>query len=104
MPARKLAGAAMAAASNRRLMVMPPDVIATTVAEPLCALKDCVASLVRAGVDGITTRPEPTWFSPSWPAAGRNDADEKVGLIPFAPGSRPSPKRSFGSVMNLDFI
>jgi hypothetical protein len=29
MPARKLAGAAMAAASNKRLMVMPPAVTAT---------------------------------------------------------------------------
>src|SRR5437868_7836148 len=72
MPARKLAGAAMAAASNRRLMVRPPDVTATTVAGPLCALGDCVASPVRAGADGITTCSEP-----SWPDAGRYDGGEK---------------------------
>ena len=49
MPARKLAGAAMAAASNNRLMVMPPEVRATTVGTPDCALEDLAASLVRTG-------------------------------------------------------
>src|SRR6476646_5846832 len=37
MPARKLAGAAMAAASNKRLMVMPPDVTATLELAAACA-------------------------------------------------------------------
>src|SRR5690242_18455613 len=35
MPDRKLAGAAVAAASNRRLMVRPPEVIAAVEAGPL---------------------------------------------------------------------
>src|ERR1035437_79376 len=69
MPARKLAGAAMAAASNRRLMVMPlPDVSATTEVGPFCAREDATASLVRAGVDGIATGPLPGGLP--WPAEG----------------------------------
>src|SRR3954452_5613363 len=55
IPARKLAGAAMAAASNNRLMVMPPIVMTSAVVGPLCAPSDSAASLVRAGVDGIST-------------------------------------------------
>src|ERR1700738_2836700 len=55
MPARKLAGAAMAAASNKRLTVMPPDVVATTVVAPLCALSAWAASLVSTGVGGNAT-------------------------------------------------
>ena len=39
MPARKLAGAAIAAASNKRLMVMPPDVMETVEVGPLWALE-----------------------------------------------------------------
>src|SRR5437588_13116323 len=40
MPARKLAGAAMAAASNKRLMMMPPDVTATVELGLFCPLVD----------------------------------------------------------------
>src|SRR6266446_8904205 len=59
MPARKLAGAAMAAASNSRLMVMPPDVSARTVVGPLWALAASTDSLGRVGVGGTTgTRAE----------------------------------------------
>src|SRR6266481_4482145 len=71
MPARKLAGAAMAAASNNRLIVMPPDVAATTVVAPLCAPDDWTASLVRAGVDGISTAAPANGFSPLLPAWGK---------------------------------
>ncbi len=41
MPARKLAGAAMAAASNKRLMVMPPVVMETVEPGPLWAPEAC---------------------------------------------------------------
>src|SRR3979490_3167938 len=55
MPARQLAGAAIAAASNNRLMVIPPDVRATSEVGPLCALADATASAVSAGVTKIST-------------------------------------------------
>ena len=55
MPARKLAGAAIAAASNKRLMVMPPVVMETVEVGPLWELRAWAASLVRAGADGIST-------------------------------------------------
>src|SRR3954454_14714344 len=54
-PARKLAGAAIAAASNNRLMVIPPSVMATIEVGPLWALWASAASLVRAGLSGIST-------------------------------------------------
>src|SRR5450432_190381 len=54
MPARKLAGAAIAAASNSRLMVMPPpDVSATRETGPTCAPSASTASSERAGVGAI---------------------------------------------------
>src|SRR3984957_20966802 len=55
MPARKLAGAAMAAASNSRLMVIPPsnDVSPTTVVGPDWAASDWTASSESTGVGTI---------------------------------------------------
>src|SRR5690242_19441114 len=55
IPARNAAGAAMAAASNKRLMVIPPDVRATGVVEPVCAPEASIASLTRGGSEGGVT-------------------------------------------------
>jgi hypothetical protein len=62
MAARKLAGAAIAAASNRRLIVIPPVVMARTEAVSPWALMDSAASLVRAGINeiGISAEEPPT--------------------------------------------
>src|SRR6266700_1953666 len=102
MPARKLAGAAIAAASNKRLMVMPPEVIARTVVAPpsAFAVRDVTASLVRA-VDGIATGPLLGGVPRSGLAGDEN----------FAKTSGPAVSRelklsegSCGSVMCPNFI
>src|SRR5260221_7531300 len=98
MPARKLAGAAMAAASNWRLIVMPPDVSATTETGPLCTFSAATASLDRAGV-GIFGGTRAREFPPKFAAEAR-----KIGST-----SSPAPRKklsegSCGLGMNLDFI
>src|SRR6202023_884677 len=99
MPARKLAGAAMAAASNTRLMVMPPpDVSATTVVGPLCALAASTDSLGRVGVGGTTgTRAEAP------PPLLAVEGIARVLTSSQAVLSQLSGVSS-GSVKNLDFI
>ena len=68
MPARKLVGAAVAAASKIRSKVMPPFVTTTVEVEPVWALWAWTASLESAGVGttGVAGARLPT----SWPAGG----------------------------------
>src|ERR1700730_13326669 len=72
MPARKLAGAAMAAASNKRLMVMPADVTATTEPGPLSPAVDAAAALDRYETGGISIATSASGFaSPAFLTEGR---------------------------------
>src|SRR5450756_2678058 len=97
MPARKLAGAAMAAASNKRLMVMPfPEVSATTVVGPLWALSAWTASLERTGVGASGTL---LLGPPKLPAG--SDRLIKVWSVP---GAKRVSDRSCGSVMKVGFM
>src|SRR6266704_262009 len=76
MPARKLAGAAIAAASNKRLMVMPPDVTATVEFGTLCTDVDDVPWFENDGVgDIIPKNALATRFPPSFPADGTKLAE-----------------------------
>src|ERR1700732_1110553 len=107
MPARKLAGAAMAAASNSRLIVMPPDVAATAVVAPFCALSAWAASLVSTGVGGNSTAGALADGVPSlWPTLLAAEGERLVWIAEKARGGGVSKlsNGSLGSVTNLDLI
>ncbi len=95
MPARKLAGAFMAAVSNNRLMVMPPDVMATTEDGLLWA----VESVELAEEEVARNSTSPPIRAGSLPAGGEmpgKSSDPRVL-------KKPS-KVSIGSVKNFDLI
>src|ERR1700730_7998381 len=100
MVSRKPLGAAMAAASNKRLMVMPPAVMEVTVVGPLCAVEDMTASLARA-VNGIFTAPSPTpsGLPPLGAAGGKKFLETSAPAVLRKPSAG-----SCRSVTNLVFI
>jgi hypothetical protein len=94
----------MAAASNKRLKVMPPDVTATT--EP--GLLDTVeetAGLEKNddGVTKISAGALAEGFPRSWLGEGEKLVNASAPAVSRKP-SEGSWEASCGSVMNLDFI
>src|SRR5882724_5997319 len=109
MPARKFAAAvveAMAAASNWRLKVIPPDVSATTDPGPPAPFCAPCAATASAGITGtgagkMTGGGQTEWLPPPWPTSGSNDKGTE--LASFPPVLR-SLRRSSGSEVNRNFI
>src|SRR5271166_4455611 len=111
MPARKLAGAAIAAASNMRLIVKPLLEVSATMEpvppEPFWAAWASIDSDGRIGVRGgkIIGGVPKEGLPPLWPAPGKNEEGKKF-ILTLSPAAlrSPSPKGSCGSEMNLNFI
>src|SRR5438876_1174018 len=100
MPARKLAGAAIAAASNSRLMVIPPDVMLVTVMAPLWAPEDSTASLTRVGACEISTGP----LAEDIVSPGGSVGKPAFGADGKKPVSSSSSPGIFRPGIDLDFI
>src|ERR1700683_5354857 len=102
IPARKLAGAAIAAASNNRLMVRPPVAVSATTEPgppgPFWAASASTASSGRVGVcTGVGT--EPPWGGFAAPIAGNGTMTNPSPSEPKKPSEGSS-----GFMLNKDFI
>jgi len=93
-------GAAIAAASNKRLMVMPPVVTATTESRLLCPPEDATVWLadVRAG-GKIPKGALAKWFPPLYEIQGAKLAKMSAPKVPKSPSDE-----SCRSGMNPDLI